>query len=680
MSVCRQRVAILGAGPGAISAAYWLTSSPALCERFEVTVYAEGWRLGGKCASGRAPDTGAIREHGLHVLMGSYEHAFATIRRCFEQWQPTTRRPWAQWCDAFVSEESVMLQQRVPSSLGGVGWSPWPVRLPSCDGQPGDTLMQWSPDQVDAQEASNGDDGDVLWRQCLPHMRTFLTEQSKTHPALAALPWMKAMDAIEDPSCSLEAAVAHLQSLSQSVLAVLHLHLPSLPNPSLAAEGMWTLLADTVKDIVLDLIRVLVLINLGVSAALGWLLDLACRGPSAWDALNDLDFRDWLRRHGALDLSLGSAPIRALYDLTFGYRGGDGRDINNGSLAAGVTLRFVWSLVFGRKGAPLWKMRSGMGDTLFVPFYQVLTDASEGPARARVAFFHRVTHIALNEALQVDRIRLVRQAVVSGSYQPFVQVNGLDCWPDQPLWDQLQDGQALKAKGVQLEHCDDRTCAEVIELKLGRDFDLVLLAMPPASLATVGADLLKLPAWQQMMDHSASTATGSFQLWLNKDLKALGWQSPTRTASAYAECFASFADMSQTLPYEGWPAALAPVSVQYFCGCLPELPGQRIPLASWVNDWLAQHITYLWPDADLSECVVARYDRLNDQCWHRYVQTPAGSVKHRLSPGASGVSNLFLAGDWTRTTFSGGCFESAIESGMLASVAICQHARTATQD
>jgi hypothetical protein len=29
-----------------------------------------------------------------------------------------------------------------------------------------------------------------------------------------------------------------------------------------------------------------------------------------------------------------------------------------------------------------------------------------------------------------------------------------------------------------------------------------------------------------------------------------------------------------------------------------------------------------------------------------------------------------VVGDWTRTRFSGGCFESAIESGMLAARAI----------
>ena len=54
------------------------------------------------------------------------------------------------------------------------------------------------------------------------------------------------------------------------------------------------------------------------------------------------------------------------------------------------------------------------------------------------------------------------------------------------------------------------------------------------------------------------------------------------------------------------------------------------------------------------------------------MQTPAGAnVASRLNPAApAGFSNLYAIGDWTLTRFSGGCFESAVESAMLASRAI----------
>src|SRR5262249_29402696 len=72
------RVAILGGGCASIAAAYDLTR-PELGGRYRVTVYQQGWRLGGKGASGRGP-AGRIEEHGLHLWMGWYENAFRLLR------------------------------------------------------------------------------------------------------------------------------------------------------------------------------------------------------------------------------------------------------------------------------------------------------------------------------------------------------------------------------------------------------------------------------------------------------------------------------------------------------------------------------------------------------------------------------------------------------------------------
>src|ERR1700761_9057212 len=56
------RVAILGGGAAALSAAFALTERGG----YEVTVYQMGWRLGGECARGRRIDDGSPRdqEHG----------------------------------------------------------------------------------------------------------------------------------------------------------------------------------------------------------------------------------------------------------------------------------------------------------------------------------------------------------------------------------------------------------------------------------------------------------------------------------------------------------------------------------------------------------------------------------------------------------------------------------------
>ncbi len=73
----RRQVAVLGGGISGLVSAYHLSRTPELREKFEVTVYQQGWRLGGKLASGRNHDKGWRKEeHGLHVWFGFYHNAF----------------------------------------------------------------------------------------------------------------------------------------------------------------------------------------------------------------------------------------------------------------------------------------------------------------------------------------------------------------------------------------------------------------------------------------------------------------------------------------------------------------------------------------------------------------------------------------------------------------------------
>src|SRR5262245_57956157 len=82
----RRKIAVLGGGMGSLSAVFWLTSQPNWQDRFDITVYQLGWRLGGKGASGRAPDEyDRSEEHGYHVLLGFYENVFATMTACYRE-------------------------------------------------------------------------------------------------------------------------------------------------------------------------------------------------------------------------------------------------------------------------------------------------------------------------------------------------------------------------------------------------------------------------------------------------------------------------------------------------------------------------------------------------------------------------------------------------------------------
>src|SRR5687768_17134977 len=54
----KPKIAIIGGGPAALSAAFHLTAEENWQDRYEVTVYQLGWRLGGKGATGRNSDPG----------------------------------------------------------------------------------------------------------------------------------------------------------------------------------------------------------------------------------------------------------------------------------------------------------------------------------------------------------------------------------------------------------------------------------------------------------------------------------------------------------------------------------------------------------------------------------------------------------------------------------------------
>ena len=136
--------------------------------------------------------------------------------------------------------------------------------------------------------------------------------------------------------------------------------------------------------------------------------------------------------------------------------------------------------------------------------------------------------------------------------------------------------------------------------------------------------------------------------------------------TGYAPPWDSWADMSQLLAVESGDAS----SLHYLVSTLPD--DGRAELDEWL-DWHG-HFLFArdgarWDPRD----EVMRYVRENKEGSARYVQSPPGSIGLRLRPGGSGVPNLWLAGDWTRTTLSAGSAEAAVQSGMLAARALGGH-------
>jgi uncharacterized protein with NAD-binding domain and iron-sulfur cluster len=107
-------------------------------------VYQQGWRLGGKGASGRGPG-GRIEEHGLHLWMGHYDNAFQLMRECYRELARDPRHcPIADWTDAFTPAPFVSLTDRTPDGR----WRLVSAHFPPFPGLPGDPFTVANPRTV----------------------------------------------------------------------------------------------------------------------------------------------------------------------------------------------------------------------------------------------------------------------------------------------------------------------------------------------------------------------------------------------------------------------------------------------------------------------------------------------------------------------------------------------------
>jgi uncharacterized protein with NAD-binding domain and iron-sulfur cluster len=420
--------------------------------------------------------------------------------------------------------------------------------------------------------------------------------------------------------------------------------------------------------------------------------------PRGFDAVNQYEFRDWLRRHGASDLAVDSEQLRGgLYDLTFAYADGDPE---RPAFAAGDALRSACRMFFTYRGAFFWKLRGGMGDVVFAPLYELLR-------RRGVAFrfFHRLDNVGLAaDGSHVAALEMSIQAEVKGGdYRPLIDVAGMPCWPAEPDFDQLVDGDALRASGWQAESFWEPRRAATRTLRVGDDFDLVVLGIGLGAVPHVCRELVaRDPRWRAMTERVTTVATQAFQLWLRADLAELGWPGPSPSLSGFTKPFDTWADMPHLIDVEAWRHP--PRTIAYFCGALPLPPGtpgdpqhaaaQHDRVRRAAIEFLDHQIQPLWPRAvrpgggfrwelladarsDATAPAAAGPEQFATQFWtanvnpsDRYVQSTPGSSAYRISPLDNTFDNLTIAGDWTACGLNVGCVEAAVMSGRLAAHAI----------
>jgi len=670
MASGKVQVAVLGGGLGGISAAYALTS-PAAADRFDVTVYQQGWRIGGKAASGRnlEPGMGArIEEHGLHMFMGWYDQAFAMMRSCYQEWDAPADHPFGTIKKAFVPQRSITLAENLATAGKTPDWAFWTIPFPPLPGEPGDDRDEIHP---------------------LEFLRKLLGWLAK--PA-------------EELGVELEGAPAH------DAKATWHGHslarqMGTAPQPEHplqileaikdVAKALEKLHGLDLESVAGELRQAWIFLRLGLAIAEGLVRDVLPHGHEGWQKINHLDLKDWLYSHGASTPEVSfSAPIRGFYDLAFAYINGDTSSYKNAQMAAGAGLRTMLKVALGYRDAPLWRMTAGMGDVIFGPLYQVLERRG-----VKFEFFNRVQELHLSpDKRSVASVDLIQQAKCNAPYQPLHQLGPMDVWPSQPLWDQLVDGAELEKKGVNFESAWDSTSVGSQTIVQGTDYDVIVLGISLGGLGAVAGELIAADdGWSKMIAQIATVETQSIQLWTVPDLEGLGWKHGALVGTSYVEPVDTFSDMSQVLPQERWTGT-PPGAVEYLCGPMlqtvgdpykdPSYPVQaKATVVSHAAGYLGDAAAEIWPKLHGADGVdyeqlydpansvgearlAAQYFRANIDPSERYVLTPPDTVQLRLDPAKSGFDNLFPAGDWVLTSVNGGSAEAAIEGGNLAAAAI----------
>jgi uncharacterized protein with NAD-binding domain and iron-sulfur cluster len=628
-------------------AAAWRLSDPD-AEPADVTVYQRGWRLGGKGASSRGPN-GRIEEHGLHVWLGFYDNAFRLLRSCYQELdRPSTDPacPIQDWRDAFVPTSAIGLRQPAEDES-----SVWLAQFPENDRLPGGKLPAAELTAIDFLErglALIGRFGVSLDSDSAPPPRAVLTS-SPSYPSPAPRGLSPGAELMRGARAGLRAAAGNGEAAGRS---------------SEFVELMLTMLRGTVAD------------------------RLTVRGYSAVD---HLDLRDWLARHGASQRAIDSPLVRGHYDLSFAYEDGDP---TRPRFPAGLALHLTMRMFLDYKGAMFWKMRAGMGDVVFAPLYQALRRRG-----VRFRFFHRLDDLHLApDGRSVRAVSLGRQAgVADDDYDPLIRIRGLPAFPDRPDLAQLDAGEELLGHDLESRLCGWPD-AEQVTLTAGRDYDAVVLAVSVGMLPHTCIELLDASErWRSMVDRVGTVATQAFQTWLRLDERSLGWPSAAATVTGCGEPFDTFASLSQTLPFEDWPDDERPLTAASFCAALPETAireaaePREVVRANAVR-FLESRSPMLWPGAvgadggfrwDLlcahgtDPAAASGPQRFGFQYWRanvdpsdRYVQSLPGSDQYRLRADGSGFDNLFLAGDWIDTGLNAGCIEAATLGGLQAANAI----------
>lgn len=700
----KKKIVVIGGGLSAMTAVYNLTLLPNFEDKYDITIYQLGWRIGGKGASGVNPKMGyRIEEHGLHLWMGFYENAFILMKQVYQQLNRDVNQPLATFDDAFKGQSFMIFAENVFNE-----WVDWQLNFPNIGGVPGDGKVPTVEDMIQA-----GFD-DILnsfkvWRNNKEEKDKINIANEQDHHSIIPEGLIHLFKKVEDTIVDgaehvIEKLIVTIGKLMLE-LAVwtehhFDFHITLLHN---LRKWIWDLIGEEVETNN-DARRLWIGIDLFVAIVSGMLKDNVIQikdGKIAldFDLINDVDYIEWLVRHGADEkITIPSPLIKSMYDGPFAFLKGN---VNAPNVEAGTILRIFLRLAFTCKEHFVWRMQAGMGDAIFGPIYECLNKFSN----VNFKFFHKAKQLNLaNDNKTINSIEIEKQIDTIGEYDPQIVVNGLKCWPSEPIYERLNaiDAAALQNQNINLESSwTSWKSKEVICLKHGEDFDEIILGASLESVKELCANIIKSNAsWEAMAQHVKTVQTQALQWWMNKSPEELN-VIPQKLLSTYCEPLDTFSEMNRLLEREHWPTNHQPKYIAYVCGVLDE--PETIPPYTDVDfparekervyqnmkAYFANNVKHLLPatfensvfdwnmlidinDGVNEDRLRSQYYRANIDPSERYVLSVKGSSAYRLTTSGHGISNLFVTGDWIQNGLNAGFVEGAVVSGLLTARAISE--------
>ncbi|MEL6826599.1 MAG: NAD(P)-binding protein [Pseudomonadota bacterium] len=659
----KTKIAILGGGISALAAAYELKRLDS-ADALDITIHQMGWRLGGKCASSRNDQPGMgyrNEEHGLHVLGGWYHNTFEMLRRVYMDWNELPAVDSRPIREAFLPVNGAVLFDEKRFLWLKYGWRKIAVRFPDPVGQPG----------IDIPDLSIGRMLRVLARWVQELLENAFAGLSLVRLGMRFFRhWFDISDVVK----TLETEVIEQMTDAQMQDAANRVHICAtsiasecesmLDNISEADAQLWYESETEDGPSVADLVTAALV---GAFVVKGMLADrLITRG---FDYINAEDATEWMRRHGAPNFVVKSPFVELGYHYAFSYIDGDPK---RPDMAAGAALRGYMRMFFGQVGSFFYHFEGGMGDVIVKPFYDVLKDKG-----VKFEFFSQITRLERDpERKQISRVQIRRQAKVSAgqdAYDPLISTpKGLRTWPIGPRMDQLELGPGQTRFPNDFEDPFDIDPNDPIEeLVAGEDFDIAILAIPGTALSEICQPLVDAdPAWGRCLDAMSSCPTVSAQLWTQKTPDELGWGKMPHISTGHVLPLSTWSDMSHLLTLEEETPEGPFRGHHLLCGPYP-ITGES-PRDTTLK-WLKKNFKDVLPnwrlkDQDVSDRAI--YARLNHKPSERYIFAGSGDIDDRLRTDESGLSNLYLCGDWVRNGTDLGWVEGAVTTARQCARAI----------